>query len=69
MLHIVDFVQNKNLINDVTFSTLRTGIVFYQLILWGVFTIFEFHIFFGLHQPYFAIMTEYASNGRYNLSI
>lgn len=42
-VHIVDFIQNK--INDVTFSTSMTRIVFYQLILWGVLTIFEFHIF------------------------
>lgn len=65
-VHIVDFVQNKT--NDVTFSTLRTGLVFYQLILYGVLTIFEFHIF-GLHQPYFTVINEYASNGRNKLSI
>lgn len=43
LIHIVNFAQNK--INDVTLCTLRTGIVYYQLILWGVFTIFEFHTF------------------------
>lgn len=65
-IYIVDFVQNKT--NDVTFSTLRTGLVYYQLLLYGVLTIFEFHIF-GLHQPYFTVINEYASNGRNKLSI
>lgn len=43
--------------------------MYYQLILWGVFTIFEFCTYvFGLQRPYFTIMTEYALNGRYKLS-
>lgn len=43
--------------------------MYYQLILWGVFTIFEFCTYvFGLQRPYFTIMTEYALNRRYKLS-